>query len=42
VARGIHLFSSAGNRPASIQGFEPIHHSRQIFGHGEIATTQFA
>ena len=39
--RGIHLVTGAGNRPASIEGFETIHHSSEIFVHGEIAAAEF-
>jgi hypothetical protein len=38
VARRIDFFSSAGNRPTSIQAFESIHDSREIFGDSQIAT----
>src|ERR1035437_7811626 len=30
LARGIDLLTSAGNRPAPIQPFEPIHHASEV------------
>src|SRR5258705_11281106 len=38
MTRRINFFTHTGDRPTSIERFETIHHSRQIFGEGEIAT----
>jgi hypothetical protein len=37
VARSIDSFSSAGGRPTSIEGFDPIKPRVRIFGHGKTA-----
>ncbi len=39
MPRRIHGGATAGNRPAAIQRFNPTHHSREIFGDGQIAAT---
>ena len=41
VADRIDLRAGAGDRPASIESLEPVHHSRAIFGDRKIAPGQF-
>src|SRR5207244_8340366 len=41
VADRIDLVTAAGDRPASIESLEPVHHSRAIFGDRKIAPGQF-
>src|ERR1035441_280582 len=33
--------ASAGNRPAAVHGFDPIHHPSHILGEGQITAPQF-
>ena len=42
MAGVVDVPARTGNRPAAIQRFEAIHHSRQIFDQGQVAPGQLA
>lgn len=42
TARRTDLFAGAWDSPATIQCFDAIHHTCEIFGHRDIATAEFA
>src|SRR5215475_4007199 len=42
MASVVNVPASTGNRPTAIQGFHPIHHTGNIFDHGEVTSGQLA
>src|ERR1700751_6405087 len=42
MARVVNVPAGTGDRPATIQSFQSIHHTGKIFDHGEITSGQLA